>query len=92
MNSLPATKNKRPTLDENRAKRDGLQRQMDDLIAETHDAGDRGDMDAWMSLRRRQVLVARELAHVTASIAQQEYAERIYLARPNRRFSEQVGR
>lgn len=92
MNSLPATKNKRPTLEENRAKQRKLQRELDDLIVETHDAGDRGDMDAWTSLRRRQVVVARELAHVTASIAQADYARRIYATTPRRRFSESVER
>lgn len=90
--SIPATKNKRPTLEENRQRKAELQRQLDDLIVETHDAGDRGDMDAWMTLRRRQVAVARELAHVTASIAQADYARRIYATTPRRRFSESVER
>lgn len=90
MSSIAATKRTRPSLEENRARQRELQRQLDDLIVEAHDAGDRGDMDAWTGLRRRQVVVARELASVNASIAQAEYAQRVYL--PGRTQSQRVER
>lgn len=90
--SVTATKTKRPTLAENRARQKELQTRLDDLVVETYDAGDRMDMDAWGRLRQQQSEVAKELASVTASIAQAEYAQRIHRTTPNRRYSELIKR
>lgn len=73
-----------------RARSRELQARLDNLIVETEAAAVKGQLDQWRDLRDAQGPVARELASVSASIAQLEFAQKIN--HPSRPQSAQVQR
>lgn len=82
----------RPSTSALEARRARLEATLGRLVESAEAAGNAGRLDRWAQLRDRQRKVARELASVTASIAQAQHAQLVNRSLPRRRFSERVPR